>query len=442
MSTSTPGYITIPGTGPNGSSTNYNIISQGGFNGISDLGSFVPIIPGNDVTVNPLYQQYQNTYTTSDSGNSYWVNAQGQEVQNAPAEYLPAQGGNPIDVQAANYLNAPDITNNSNGSQTDIGYSLVNGQYVPTGQQGEGSPNQGFLNRYGAPLVQAGVGLALGNAAGIAAGGGIAGNLATAATSQGLNYIENSGGSGMSVSSPNNGAILGMGSATSSPFGPGSSTIGSLASLYNTYQGNQANQQLGNNLMGMYTNAQQQAAPSVQATNNLIQNPNSYFSSPLYQSQANLYGQNVNANLNASGQAGNGIQYTKDMMGFAGQNYDNYLNTVGNQAQGFLGNQAKYGQDYAYGTALANQSNAAANGNYVNAGANLLSSLTGGSNGGLSSLFGNSSTGGASPYTAQGTDLAAYANNVDAGQLQAATQFNPGSIADVTDTSWLNNLTF
>ena len=122
----------------------------------------------------------------------------------------------------------------------------------------------------------------------------------------------------------------------------------------------------------------------------------------MYQSQAALYGNNVDAQKNAAGTAGNGIDYTQKMMGFAGQNYNNYLSTVGNQAQGFLGNQAKYGQDYAVGTALANQSQAGANGQYTNALANLLggaggnsllSALAKGGSSALSSMFGGGSSG-------------------------------------------------
>ena len=186
------------------------------------------------------------------------------------------------------------------------------------------------------------------------------------------------------------------------PFGSGSNVLGSLASLYNTYQGNQANQTTGANLMDMYNNAANQAAPSVQATNNLIQNPNSYFSSPLYQSQAALYGNNVDAQKNAAGTAGNGIDYTQKMMGFAGQSYDNNLNTVGNQAQGFLGNQAKYGLDYAYGTSLQNQSNSAANGKYAGALANFLGGSGGNS---LLSALGKGASSGLGYLTGNGTNV-------------------------------------
>jgi hypothetical protein len=158
---------------------------------------------------------------------------------------------------------------------------------------------------------------------------------------------------------------------------------GPLSSLYNSYSGNKANQNISSNLMGMYTNAQNLSQPSVNQVNQTIQNPNSYFSSPLYQSQANLYGNNVDAQKNASGTAGNGIDYTQKMMGFAGQNYDNYVNTIGGQAQGFLGNQAKYGQDYAFGTALGNTSGAASNASMLNTGLGSLGSAVSG----LGSLY-------------------------------------------------------
>jgi len=175
-----------------------------------------------------------------------------------------------------------------------------------------------------------------------------------------------------------------------------------LGGLYNTWKGNQLNQTTANNLMAMYGNAGAMAQPSVQATNQAISNPNSYFSSPLYQSQAALYGNNVDAQKNAAGTAGNGIDYTQKMMGFAGQNYDNYVNTIGGQAQGFLGNQAKYGQDYAFGQGLSALSQGAEQNNLAsgisNNGGSILSglgnvasginSLSGGAIGsGISSLF-------------------------------------------------------
>ena len=254
--------------------------------------------------------------------------------------------------------------------------------------------------------IGAGLSSGISNAVGGGAVGAGVGAAGSSLASGEVGSLFNNGSSGVSTSS-NPAASIG------NPFGAGSNPLGSLASLYNTYQGNQSNQQLGNNLMGMYTNAGAQAAPSVQATNNLIQNPNSYFSSPLYQSQAALYGNNVDAQKNAAGTAGNGIDYTQKMMGFAGQNYNNYLSTVGNQAQGFLGNQAKYGQDYAVGTALANQSQAGANGQYTNALANLLggaggnsllSSLGSGASSALSSLFGGNNSGTSTP------DLSSYVN--------------------------------
>ena len=154
--------------------------------------------------------------------------------------------------------------------------------------------------------------------------------------------------------------------------------------LYNSITGNRAQQNIANNLMGMYTNAGNIAQPSVNTVNSTVSNPNQFFQSPFYQSLASLYGNNVNAGKNAAGTNGNPIDYTQKMMGFGAQTYDNYLNSVNNVAQGFLGNQAKYGADYAFGTALGNTANAASTTNGINS----ILGTPNGSGGGTAGMIG------------------------------------------------------
>ena len=138
--------------------------------------------------------------------------------------------------------------------------------------------------------------------------------------------------------------------------------------------------------MEMYNTAGAQAAPSVNTVNNTVSTPNQFFQSPFYQSLASLYGNNVNAQKNAAGTNGNPIDYTQKMMGFGAGTYDNYLNSINGVAQGMLGNQAKYGADYAFGTALGNTSGAASTQNGINGGMNLLSNA-GSDISGLNSIY-------------------------------------------------------
>ena len=180
-----------------------------------------------------------------------------------------------------------------------------------------------------------------------------------------------------------------VGSGLNSLFGQGSP----LGGLVNTAIGNNSNRNTASDLMGMYTNAGNIAGPSTTATNNLISNPASYFNSPMYQSLASLYGNNVNAGKNAAGTNGNTIDYTQKMMGFGAQNYLNTLGTLGGISNNYLTNQARYGQDYAYGTALGNTSSGAAAGSALGSLGGILGNLGGIYNGfsnignGLSGLF-------------------------------------------------------
>jgi len=89
----------------------------------------------------------------------------------------------------------------------------------------------------------------------------------------------------------------------------GGAIAGGLGALYSTA----ANNNIGSSLQGMYGTAQGQAAPFNSALSQLYANPNSYFSSPLYQSQANLYGDQVMRGKNASGTASNNIDYAQKM---------------------------------------------------------------------------------------------------------------------------------
>ena len=161
---------------------------------------------------------------------------------------------------------------------------------------------------------------------------------------------------------------------------------GGGSQIFNAVSGNNANQNIANNLMEMYNTAGAQAAPSVNTVNNTVSNPNQFFQSPFYQSLASLYGNNVNAQKNAAGTNGNPIDYTQKMMGFGAGTYDNYLNSINGVAQGMLGNQAKYGADYAFGTALGNTSGAASTQNGINGGMNLLSNA-GSDISGLNSIY-------------------------------------------------------
>jgi len=138
--------------------------------------------------------------------------------------------------------------------------------------------------------------------------------------------------------------------------GGGSQLLGGLGTLFGATSGNQNNQAIASDLKGMYNNAQAQAQPSINATNNMITNPNSFFQSPLYQAQASLYGNNVMAGKNASGTSGNNIDYSQKMMGFGANQYNQNLSTLGNISNNFMNNQRGYAQDYANGSMIGNSS--------------------------------------------------------------------------------------
>jgi len=324
-------------------------------------------------------------------------------------------GGTSSAIQGGNVLKGAALGGLTGGVASGVS-GAVGGGIEGAAAGGATAGGLGAAINGGNPLVGAVVG---------GAGGAASSGVTEATGSQGLGAIAGKVGStlaGGALSGSNNGGSMPGPSGTSTggidPNNPvnmgnnigGGNILQGLSQLYNTYQGNQANQNIGNNLMGMYNNAGALTAPSVNATNNMISNPSSFFSSPLYQAQANLYGDQVNAGKNAAGTNGNGIDYTQKMMGFAGQQYNNTLANYNNAAQGFLGNQAKYGQDYAYGTALNNTSRAASNGGYANGlaqlfggsgGNSLLSSLGSGASGFLKDLFGSS--GPSSPVGNYGT---------------------------------------
>jgi hypothetical protein len=304
---------------------------------------------------------------------------------------------------------------NPGGGSTNYGYTLdpTSGNYVPSSAQGVGQgswwQNQGIgdVMMLGAGAagtiadsMAAGTNAAAGAGAstpwesGFTAGPSVAtgapqmaaGTNAAAGAAASTPW-ESGFTAGPSVatasSSPSLGQILNgvktVGDNLNSMVGSGSP----LGNLFNTYSGNKANQNISNNLMNMYTGALNTQGPSVNAMNQMIQDPNSFFQSPLYQSQAALYGNGVNAAKNAAGTNGNSIDYTQKMMGFAGQQYNNTLASYTNAANATMANTGRYGQDYAYGTALGNTSNAAANGTMLG---NIGSVI-----GGLGSLFSNGS---------------------------------------------------
>jgi hypothetical protein len=181
--------------------------------------------------------------------------------------------------------------------------------------------------------------------------------------------LPGSGGNNMSVSSPAGGSNspYNMGSLFNSNGGLNYGTaLQGAGTAIGALLGNNANQATAGTLQGMYTNAANQAAPSVQAVNNTIQNPNTFFNSPYYKSLSSLYGNNVNATNNAAGNNGNNVTDQQKMMAFGNQQYDSYLNTIGGQAQGFLSNQAKYAPYNATGASLGNNSQSSMYGNLGN----------------------------------------------------------------------------
>ncbi len=338
---------------------------------------------------------------------------------------------------------------------TVVPYALQNGQYVP---QTTGLTNQYWNTSQGnamevlAPLaVVGGAAAAAGGILGAGAGAASAGSGAGGAAAGGASIVPSTADAALSESVVGSGGeALGAGGGAA---GFGSASSVSLSDVNNAYKGYNvannlingpakmtptatnggqgtaitnpdgsmnygnlagdlvagglgtlANGSTASSLTGMYNNAATAAAPAVNTMNNTIQNPQSYFNSNMYQSQAALYAQGVNAQKNAAGTTGNSIDYDQKMTGFAANSYDSYLQQLTSAANVGLTNQRAYAPYNATGAAVGNQSAApflTALGGSQGVGSlfnSLNNSLTGGSTTGVP--FSNSTS--ANPYSSTG----------------------------------------